>query len=143
MNKRLADLLTLVIVGAAVTIALACKSSDKEAAKKVANEAPVATLAAVDLVKAYTENEVAADGKYKGKVVEVSGEIENIGKDLLDTPYVSLKGPEGMIESVQVYFDEGAQGALAALKKDTPLKVKGVVDGKMMNVMLKGSMIVP
>jgi len=48
-------------------------------------------VTATQLFADYEANEVSADEKDKGKAVLVSGTIENIGKDLLDTLYVTLK----------------------------------------------------
>ena len=44
----------------------------------IASQAAVATLSASDLFKAFSEDEVAANQKYAGKVVEISGLIHSL-----------------------------------------------------------------
>jgi hypothetical protein len=61
--------------------------SEPEAAPPAAQE-----VSSSELYSAYNSNEVAADEQYKDKQVKVTGEVESIGKDLMDTMYVSLKG---------------------------------------------------
>ncbi|MDX9925554.1 MAG: hypothetical protein RBS48_12395, partial [Ignavibacteriaceae bacterium] len=52
----------------------------------------VIKITASQLVADYKANQVAADSKYKGNIVEVTGTISTIGKDIMDTPYISLNG---------------------------------------------------
>ena len=61
-------------------------------------------ITATDLHAAYTANEIAADQKYKGKTLRVSGEIADIGKDILATPYVVLDRARHEINRVQFMF---------------------------------------
>lgn len=62
-------------------------NADKETTAKPVDakpeEKPI-VISAVDLWNAYDENEVSADQKYKGKQLEVTGSIDDIGKDILD-----------------------------------------------------------
>ena len=97
--------------------------------------APKFTLTATALYKAYETNEVAADNKYKGEIVLVSGTIKNIGKDILDKPYITLDG-SGFL-GVQCFFEKGKESVLASLSKGQRIKVKGVVSGKFINVQIK------
>lgn len=152
MKKRTETLFILLVVGAILALLLAC-SSEKEVTKEVQKtenpgkadqktEGPVIEVAADELFKAYQANEVAADEKYKGKVLVVSGIIENIGKDIMDTPYVSLKaGGEYSFGGVQCMFADEAKGQLANLQKDQNVKIKGKCEGKLMNVILRGSIL--
>ena len=95
-------------------------------------------VSAADLFKAYEANEIAADQRFKGKLLEVSGKIDSIGKDLLDNPYVSLKsGGQFDILGIQAFFDEAATSQLAGLSKGQSVTLQCRCDGKMMNVMLK------
>jgi tRNA_anti-like len=104
-------------------------------------EAPPAIdvkVSAGDLFKAYEANEIAADQRFKDKLLEVTGKIDSIGKDILDTPYIALStGGQFEILHVQAYFDEGALSQLANLSKGQSVTLHCRCDGKMMNVMLK------
>lgn len=43
-----------------------------------------------DILAAYENNEVGADNQYKGKLIEVTGIVDNIKKDIFDNLYVTL-----------------------------------------------------
>jgi len=98
-------------------------------------------VSAAQLVNAYEANEVSADAQYKNRIVEVTGTIKSIGKDIMDQPYVTLDGSNA-IASVQCMFDKANQGQLASLNKDTRITLRGRVSGTMMNVILRDCSIV-
>jgi len=95
----------------------------------------LATIDAETLYKAYEANEVAADEQFKGKLLKVSGVIHDIGKDIMDNPYVILGDDIG----VQVTFPdrENFRKRLAQLKKGESITVTGTVEGKMLHVQLR------
>ena len=100
-------------------------------------------VSATQLASDYEANEVSADNKYKGKLVEVSGSVKNIGKDITDQPYVSLNGNSpSYITDVQCMFDKENQDQLVSLKKDMKITLKGNVSGKMMNVLIRNCALV-
>lgn len=89
------------------------------------------------LINDYEKNEVAADQKYKDKMVEITGIVETIGKDILDTPYVSLKaGSEYSITSVQCMFQKTEEGELAKLSKNQSVVLTGRLSGKTLNILV-------
>jgi hypothetical protein len=47
-------------------------------------------ISALELYEDYHANEVSADTKYKGRILEVSGVIQSINKDFLNQPYLAL-----------------------------------------------------
>ncbi len=75
------------------------------------------SVSAGALTSEYEANEVEADDKYKNKVIVVEGVIDTIGKDILRTPYVVLKGSGSF--GVQCMFDYSAltQSSLKSLKR--------------------------
>lgn len=89
---------------------------------------------AADLLKAYDENEVAADQRAKGRVLEVTGTIEDIGTDILGAPYITMAG---RLPSVQAVFNKRFQNYVAGLKKGGRVTVKCRGAGKLMNVLLQ------
>lgn len=104
---------------------------------------PAVAVTASKLASDYEANEVSADAKYKGKILEVTGTISNIGKDILDTPYVALSdGKQYSITSIQCMFDKSDQGQLAALSKDAKITLSGRGDGKLGNILLRECSIV-
>ncbi|MDC0719109.1 OB-fold protein [Nannocystis bainbridge] len=97
-----------------------------------------ARVTARELFEAYEKNEIAADNRFKDKLLEVSGKVDNVGKDLLDTPYVALStGGKFDILGVQAFFDDASLPKLANLSKGQDVTVACRCDGKFGNVMLK------
>jgi hypothetical protein len=79
--------------------------------------APPIAISADDLYAAYKANEVAADAKYKGKTLEVTGVVGSISKDVMDDPYITLVTTENEFETVNAYFSKGAMQKLSELRK--------------------------
>lgn len=92
-------------------------------------------LKADQLYSEYSANEVAADMKYRGQVIEVSGTIQDIGKDILDNAYIVIGG-DGFLDGVQCTFLKNQQSSVASLSKRQHVTVKGEVAGKMGNVLV-------
>lgn len=89
-------------------------------------EKPLAVQAKA-LTKEYDENELAADGKYKGKMLAVSGKVANIAETFGNVT-ASLEGHNAVI-SVMCSFDESEKGAVAKLKKGGQATFVGTGDG--------------
>lgn len=131
---------TIIIAGITAITFAHCGEIDaaeeKTASKTVVEEKP-AEVQATALVAEYEDNEVAADNKYKDKKVTVTGKITSIAKDIADQPYVTLgTGNDLELATVQCFFKD--DNILASLKKGQKITVTGTVEGKFMNVMLKG-----
>jgi ribosomal protein L40E len=105
------------------------------ASSKESAPVEVITVKSSVLYQEYMENEIAADGKYKGKYVEVSGAIDDIGKDIMDEMYITLPG-DGFL-GVQVYFPKSDSQVVGGLKKGQRVSVVCKIDGKFGNVMCK------
>jgi hypothetical protein len=114
---------------------IACET-EEQVAKKIEDVAPVFQLSAAQLFAEYEANEVAADVKYKDKVALISGVVDDIGKDFLDTPYITLVG--GQFWGVQCMFADKEVPGLAKLSKGDTVSVKGKVDGMLVNVLIRG-----
>ncbi|MDR1811214.1 MAG: NINE protein [Candidatus Fibromonas sp.] len=110
-------------------------SVDNVATPKSKQIVPIAELSAGQLLKAYDDNEVAADNNYKGEWIKVYGSVESIGKDILDQPYVTLKTGQYEIRSVQIFFEDNSQ--LGNIKKGQSITVVGRCKGMMMNILIE------
>lgn len=100
-------------------------------------------ITSTKLVQAYIDNEVNGDNLYKGKDLEVSGTIKDIGKDILDTPYVIIESnPSDYFTQIQCMFKKDDAGLLASLKKGSSITIQGEGSGKLGNVLLRGCGIV-
>lgn len=56
--------------------------------KEPENKSPEVTVTSAALAKAYKDNEVAADQKYKDKVIEVSGKVTGVDNGILDNEII-------------------------------------------------------
>lgn len=130
------NLINLVFVAAVfVLLSLGCgggasnsgTSSAPSNAATGQDEKPVA-IQAKALTKEYDENELSADGKYKGKMLAVSGKVSNIAETLGNVT-AQLEG-HNMVISVMCNFDESEKAAVAALKKGQQTTFVGKGDGK-------------
>jgi len=116
-----------------------------EQREQTKNESQVAEIkvSATELSQAYDNNKVAADAKYKDKILEISGIIDSIGKDILDDPYVTLKGREYSLFGIQCMFSRASEGELAQLSKGQSITLKGKVSNELIgNVLVRGCTIV-
>jgi hypothetical protein len=91
-----------------------------------------APVTADDLVGAYQRNGIAADRLYKGQIVEISGSVGWVGKDMFGNPYVTL-GREAAT-SVHATFPRGSDTRLADLNPDQRIVVRCRVEGKVVSV---------
>ena len=111
------------------------KHGDKGASgteKQTYADVPIDTL-----LSEYKDNEVRADGKYKGKYVRVSGVVDAIGKDIVNSMYVTIgTGARMEIPRVQCFLRSDQVSAASALTNGVRAKIAGKVDGKMMNVLI-------
>lgn len=100
-------------------------------------------ITATKLAQTYIDNEVNADTLYKNKDVEISGTIRDIGKDILDTPYVTLEtSPSDYFTYIQCMFSKDDVAVLGSLKKGASITVQGKVSNKLGNVLVKDCQIV-
>ena len=133
MNPRHGmSLLTLVLL----TLLAVGSADSEEQTREIKSSTPESNVPAPQLYGEYEANEVAADTLYKGKIVVVSGVVDDIGKDLLDDAYVVLASGD-MMFGVQCYFAKSEEHSFGNLRKGQPVSLKGRVDGKLGNVFLR------
>lgn len=90
------------------------------------NTEPPIYISASELYNEYKDNEVAADMKYKGKIVVVNGIVGEVGKDIVDTPYISLTGGgQYEITKVQCMFSDKDLNRLATISKGSSISIQG------------------
>ena len=76
----------------------------------------------------YAKNEIAADAKFRDKVIALGGAVDRIGVDQeVGVPYVILSS--GMWE-VKCIFPRSAAGKIATLKPKSLVSITGTVAGK-------------
>lgn len=148
LNKKILDMKKtfkfllygfIAIIGIGV-IASAFGSDDKiSTASESQSSAPVAekkqepqiSITSEDLAREYSDNEVAADNKYKGKTVELTGKILEIAKDFTDDAYIVLPG-SNEYSADQVHCSLKNNNDIASFKKGQNITIIGIVDGSIM-----------
>lgn len=111
---------TLAYAAVVLAGALACKGvgdSDSGTSKGTGlpSTAPV-VVSAQQLHADYHKNEVAADDKYKGKLVRVSGTVQSIDKDAFGSMIVRL-ATGNQFEAVMATMQDGAKTKVASMAK--------------------------
>jgi hypothetical protein len=84
------------------------------------------SVTAIDVAKAYNDNQVAADQKYFKKPLLLLGTIESINSGLGNEPYIALRGLNEFL-SPQVHFHKANIEKISSLKKG--VKIVLVCDG--------------
>lgn len=115
--------------------------TNEEAKAEPAPAPEVIKVTAVAMYADYEANEVAADQKYEGKEIEVTGTISTIGKDIMDEPYVALK-TNSPIFTVQCMFDKSNADALVTLKENQVITLRGKSAGALGNALIRNCQIV-
>ena len=130
INKTLKNTLSAGVL--AIFIILGGGSLDTDGdAEKISVATPDYVLSANKLFKEYDKNSVAADAKYEDKIVVVSGTIQSIGKDIMDTAYLVIGG-SGFLDGVQCTLPRGQEGLVARVSKGQYVTLKGKVSGQIM-----------
>ena len=99
LKKHIVSLVGLSVVG---ILAVGSTDTDKDT-QKVQSQAASYTVSTHNWTVNTTAIRYAADAKYKGKVVIVSGTIQDIGKDIIDEAYIVIGG-KGFLDGVQCTF---------------------------------------
>lgn len=84
-------------------------------------------VAAGTIAADYAANEVRADSKWKGQIVEVSGTVTDIRKDLFDNPVIVLSG--NGVNDVHISLRHGSEKKAASVDKWATIRVRGKVRG--------------
>lgn len=87
------------------------------------------------LYREYQSNVIAADQKYKGKAIQITGTINQIGKDIATQVYFTVGS--GIMGDVQCFVKPSLIDKVASLKPGQNIEVTGICNGKLMIVELK------
>jgi hypothetical protein len=109
-SMRIVD--TAVTCGLLLGALLACKAGAQEKAK---DEKPV-VVRATELFDDYHRNEVAADERYKGKLVRVVGVVQSLDKDAFDNIVVRLQ-TSNQFQSVMASMKDAEKSKVASMTK--------------------------
>lgn len=115
-----------------------------QSAQEEVKEEPAISVTALKMAAEYKENEVAADAKYKDKLVEISGTVDTIGKDALDTPFIAFETENQyeIINRIQCMFGRNDVEALSSVSKGQKITLQGEVSGALGNIIVRDCKIV-
>jgi tRNA_anti-like len=94
----------------------------------ISEEESAFNVEAVDLIKAFADNDSAAAHRYVGKVISVTGLVKNLDKDERGYYTVSL-GDTASLSSVRCSVDSMYTTRASAAKPGTTIKIKGNCTG--------------
>jgi len=141
MNRKWLWLIIAIVLGGG------CGVETETERKQVATQSVSETIWAPNLYQAYKQNEVAADERFDGKTIIVTGVVDSIGKDIIGTPYVTLRtesfGSNLYSAWVQCMFADTAIEQLSQLRVGQEVKIKGKVSGYLVTVILRGCTLNP
>jgi hypothetical protein len=100
-------------------------------------------LTAEKLSDDYAKDEVAADNLYKGKVLEVTGKVSSVNKNIMGIYFIKLSG--GSIEDweIQCTFDGQHGSEVSGLEPGDIVTIEGKCDGYFMSVKMKDCILIP
>jgi hypothetical protein len=102
------------------------EDSSEAERKSQGNGKPDMTVAAKKVLKDFEDNEAAADSKYKGKTLKVTGVVDKVDTEIFDDEeYVVQVGSGGQFEVWTVNCDDQSSDAVSALKKGEDITVIG------------------
>lgn len=97
---------------------------------------------ALELAESYASNELAADAKYKDKMVRIRGNVDTVSKTFGDV-VVHLSAGDFSFNTVFCYMKEKEVSSASLLDKGDSVAILGRVDGELMgNVIVKDCIIV-
>lgn len=112
-----------------------------KAAAEADRKARTVIVSAADLLKEFDDDPTAADRKYAGKYLEISGVIENAGRGRFDSPFVVVHGgDENAKLRIECFFeivDNQTAERVKRLAKGQSITLRGEYDGRISNVQLR------
>lgn len=95
-------------------------------------------ISAEELFAAYESDESAANDRFLGKTIEVSGVVQEVARNLENGTTTVLLKTDGLLGAVSC---ELAASVDEALNSGDPVKLKGICSGMLMDVVLNRCVI--
>lgn len=118
-----------------------------QAAAEADRKARTVVVTAADLLGEFQKDPAAADQKYLGKYLEISGVVERNGRGRHDAPFVVIHGgDENAKLKIECFFDmifnPNDEGDIRRLAKGQKITLRGEYDGQVSNVQLRDCVLV-
>lgn len=88
-------------------------------------------------IKEFDENQLAAEEKYKDKIIRFSGYIRNISEDIMGSPFLSINPTSDEYyygTNIQCMFKEKSE--LTSLKNGQSITLEGKVDNQSIGIIV-------
>lgn len=110
-------------------------TTNQQEQPQVQDQTPM-TVVTADFIAEFDKNQLAAEEKYKGKLIEFTAKIKNISEDIMGSPFLSLE-PELADEfyygtTVQCFFEDKSQ--LTSLENGKTITVRGTADTQSLGI---------
>lgn len=79
----------------------------------------------------YMDNPISADAKYKGKILKLTGPVNNIDREIAGNTYITFE--IGFLENVRITFKKSEEGKVAQLSKGQTVTIKGRCTGTLLS----------
>lgn len=100
---------------------------------------PAYFVDATELIAEFEEDESAADKKYVGKALQVTGRITDVIEK--DNSFVILLGDSISVSRVSCTLQNSDNGIAYGIRKDDLLSVRGICSGRLLDVVLTDCII--
>lgn len=116
LRKTIAKGIGTVLLAMIIIPFVAGSSSRSSSTSSPSPQEPTIEIRADALYAAYQDNEVAADARFKGRPIAVTGVIQSIDKDVFGKASVSLSVPHSFL-GVRARIDKSSTNSLVGLHK--------------------------
>ena len=94
--------------------------------------APNPSVSVNSLTFDYDQNEVAADHEYKGKVMQIQGEVDSINKDFSDDIYIMMMSTSVRYAQLHADLADTETNKAASLRKGQQISLTCKIGGKVL-----------
>lgn len=114
------------------------EADEKARLAKLRVEASIVHTSIGELLGEYKDNELRADGKFKGKTIQVTGVVDAVKTDVMGHIYVSVgTGKILEVPVLQCFFAASEAGGVSSLSRGEKVTLRGRVAGLTMNVLAR------
>lgn len=86
------------------------------------------------LHKEYMDNPIAADAKYKGKILSLTGNVDSIDREIAGNTYITFQvGASYDFQNIRITFKKSEEEKVAQLKKGQTVTIKGKCNGTLLS----------
>jgi hypothetical protein len=133
--KSYKHILSLLIIVLFIFLAYGSEEKEKKKTYKIESDGSI-KISAVNLYKEYIDNPVAADEKFKGRMLKVDGTVSLITQETDGRISIMLEG-DVINGFIFCYFPDSQSGNISRIKKGEYKTIKGRCTGKQVGVVME------